>query len=160
MLLVIIVKACEVKEPKGKCNDPLSFSPAILNFDVEGGSDVVNSNSKYWDFSFVAVDDVEFTVGSLFLLCDKEKGDCELVLLCEGLYDPNNPGQQLPLEQVRCPDEHESLWFSVKVDDETKTNRRVFISVKPNDTGKNRTVYFSVHSGNCFTEFSISQAAE
>ena len=160
MLLLVIVKACKNTEPDGLCNDPISFSPTTLNFDAVGGSDVVNSNSQYWNFSLLFIDDIEFTSGRLFLVCDEDKANCELVILCEDLYDPDNPGQQLPIEQVRCPDDHESMWFSITVDDETKKNRRIFVSVLPNDTGKERKANFSMLIGNCISGFGISQAAE
>ena len=160
MLLLVMVKACKNTEPDGLCNVPLSFSPVTLNFDVNGGDGVIESNSQYWSFALLFVDEIEFTIGRLLLVCDEKKEECELIILCENLYDPDNPGQQLPIEQVRCPEDHHSMWFSVKVDDKTKKNRRIFISVKPNESGKIRKSSFSIQAGNCFSEFGISQSAE
>jgi len=157
VFVVGLLSSCSDTEKKFR-SCPIRFSSDILNFDVNGGNRVIESNSENWWFSLLFIDDVEFTIGRLLLVCDEKKGVCELVVLCEYLYDREHPGQQLPIEQVRCnPDD---IWFSMTVKDEARSDKRLSISVKPNDTGKDRHAFFEIQAGNCTTELLITQSAE
>ena len=158
--VTLILNSCEFykRPPLGDCWDPPYLSTRTLSFDASGGIGTITFN-PIWAIDDMYINNWEFenmlACGDGSEINETGEGICQLVYHVSIHYDSisKHPGSPI----IR---RWEATWFSITMEKDEKSNNQLIFVVKPNDTGKSRTLLMGMSIGNCFTSLAIGQSAE
>ena len=139
VLCVMLQAACH--EPDGLQDDTIRLSTDRLTFGADGATKEVTSEGAFWTI-------ISFQENGNTYAIEREEYaayDFEFENLEGAFCDEANPAVTL----IRSP------WFELR-----RELRSITVTTAPNDTGKERSVVFTLEDRNYFGRLTVTQAAE